>query len=125
MEEKKYELIKFNDGEFSLDVTVSPNDETMWLRPEDMALLFDVNRPAIVKHISNILSDGELEGSTCSILEQVQREGNRIIKRKIKYYNLDMIISVGYRVNSRRGIIFRRWANQVLKQYLLNGWHII
>ena len=114
MEEKKYELIKFNDGDFSLDVTVSPNDETMWLRPEDMALLFDVNRPAIVKHISNILSDGELEGSTCSILEQVQREGNRIIKRKIKYYNLDMIISVGYRVNSRRGILFQKWALEII-----------
>ena len=124
MEEKKYDLIKFSDGNFSLDVNVSPSEDTVWLRAEDMALLFDVNRPAIVKHISNILNERELEKSTCSILEQVHCEGNRLIKRKIKYYNLDMIISVGYRVKSKRGILFRRWATQVLKQYLLNGYAI-
>lgn len=69
-----------------------------------MASLFNVNRPAIVKHVSNILRTGELDNSTCSILEQVQNEGSRTIKRKVYYYSLDMIISVGYRVNSRRGI---------------------
>ena len=83
-----------------------------------MAELFNVNRPAIVKHISNILNDKELENSICSILEQVQIEGNRKITRKIKIYNLEMIISVGYRVKSQRGIVFRRWANKVLKEYL-------
>ncbi|MDD3382868.1 MAG: RhuM family protein [Bacilli bacterium] len=89
-----------------------------------MAKLFLVNRPAIVKHISNIISDEELGNSTCSILEQVELEGNRSVKRKIKVYNLDMIISVGYRVKSQRGIVFRRWANKVLKNYLIQGYAI-
>ena len=123
-EEKKYELIKFEDGDFSLDVNVSPEEYTVWLKTEDMASLFNVNRPAIVKHISNILNEGELDSSTCSILEQVHREGNRDVKRNVNYYNLDMIISVGYRVKSKRGIQFRKWANSILKQYLLNGYAI-
>ena len=123
-QEKKYELIKFEDGDFSLDVNVSPEEYTVWLKTEDMASLFNVNRPAIVKHISNILNEGELDSSTCSILEQVHREGNRDVKRNVNYYNLDMIISVGYRVKSKRGIQFRKWANSILKQYLLNGYAI-
>ena len=123
-QEKKYELIKFEDGDFSLDVNVSPEGYTVWLKTEDMASLFNVNRPAIVKHISNILNEGELDSSTCSILEQVHREGNRDVKRNVNYYNLDMIISVGYRVKSKRGIQFRKWANSILKQYLLNGYAI-
>ena len=123
-QEEKYELIKFEDGDFSLDVNVSPEEYTVWLKTEDMASLFNVNRPAIVKHISNILNEGELDSSTCSILEQVHREGNRDVKRNVNYYNLDMIISVGYRVKSKRGIQFRKWANSILKQYLLNGYAI-
>lgn len=110
---ERYEVIKFIDNEFEMDVNVSPNEETVWLTQEQMSYLFDVNRQAIGKHINNILSENELTISTCSILEQVQIEGNRIIKRKIKIYNLDMIISVGYRVKSKRGILFRRWANSV------------
>ncbi|MDE7105692.1 MAG: virulence RhuM family protein, partial [Anaeroplasmataceae bacterium] len=119
-----YDLIKFEDGEFSLDVSVSPIEDTVWLTANQMAILFNVQRPAILKHISNILSSKELDISTCSFLEQVQMEGNRLIKRKIKYYNLDMIISVGYRVNSKRGILFRKRATSVLKQYMLNGYSI-
>ena len=76
------------------------------------------------KHILNIIKDGELDNSTISILEKVQFEGERQVKRKIKLYNLDMIISVGYRVKSQRGIIFRRWANKVLKEYLIQGYSI-
>ena len=121
---EKYDIVKFVDDDFELDVRADKENETVWLRAEDMASLFDVNRPAIVKHINNILNDGELDDSTCSILEQVQHEGNRSIKRKINYYNLDMIISVGYRVKSQRGIIFRRWANKVLKDYLIQGYSI-
>ena len=109
----KYELIKFEDCEFSLDVNVSPDEDTIWLRTEDMALLFNVKRPAIVKHISNILNEGELDSSTCSILEQVQYEGNRIIKRKIKYYNLDTTKAVGYRIKSKR---LSKFMDQVLNQ---------
>ena len=77
------------------------------------------------KHILNIIKDGELDNSTISILEKVQFEGERQVKRKIKLYNLDMIISVVYRVKSQRGIIFRRWANKVLKEYLIKGYSII
>ena len=124
-EEKKYELIKFNDGEFSLDVNVSPSEETVWLTQEEMAMLFEVDRSRIVRHINNIYKDNELDyNPTCAENAQVQKEGNRMIKRIIKRYNLDMIIAVGYRVNSRRGTLFRKWANQVLKQYLLNGYII-
>ena len=83
----------------------------MWLTAEEMALLFKVNRPAIVKHIGNILKDGELEYSTCSILEQVQIEGSRKIKRRIKIYNLEMIVSVGFRINSKYGIRFHKHRN--------------
>lgn len=97
----------------------------MWLTQEELSLLFDVNIPAVNKHILNIIKDGELDNSTISILEKVQFEGERQVKRKIKLYNLDMIISVGYRVKSQRGIIFRRWANKVLKEYLIKGYSII
>ena len=107
-----------------MDVRTDINNDTVWLRPEEMASLFSVNRPAIVKHIANIINDGELDKSTCSILEQVQIEGNRRVTRKIKIYNLDMIIYVGYRVKSQRGIIFRKWANKVLKEYLIQGYAI-
>ena len=119
---EKYEIVKFVDNEFELEVRADKENETVWLRAEEMAELFSVNRPAIVKHVSNILKDGELDSSTCSILEQVQTEGNRQVKRTIKLYNLDMIISVGYRVKSQRGIVFRRWANKVLKDYLVQGY---
>ncbi|MBR6072673.1 MAG: virulence RhuM family protein [Acholeplasmatales bacterium] len=124
-EEKKYNLVKFEDGDFSLEVNVSPNEETVWLTQEQMALLFNVDRTRIVRHINNIYGDNELDIlSTCAENAQVQFEGARQVKRKIKIYNLDMIIAVGYRVNSKRGTQFRKWANSVLKQYLLNGYAI-
>ena len=125
IQEKKYELIKFEDGDFSLDVNVSPEEDTVWLTQEQMALLFNVDRTRIVRHINNIYVDNELDIlSTCAENAQVQFEGARQVKRKIKIYNLDMIIAVGYRVNSKRGTQFRKWANSVLKQYLLNGYAI-
>ena len=125
IQEKKYEVIKFEDGNFSLDVNVSPNKETVWLTQEQMALLFNVDRTRIVRHINNIYNDNELDMlSTCAENAQVQFEGARQVKRKIKIYNLDMIIAVGYRVNSKRGTQFRKWANSVLKQYLINGYAI-
>ena len=124
MSETKYEIVKFVDNDFELEVNVSPVEETVWLTAEEMAVLFDVQRPAIVKHTVNIVSSGELEASTCSILEQVHFEGSRKVTRKSNIYNLDMIIAVGYRVNSKRGTLFRRWANKVLKQYLFKGYAI-
>ena len=124
MEQEKYEIVKFVDNGFELEVNVSPAEETVWLTVDQLAKLFGVQVPAIVKHVSNIISSGELELSTISILEKVQNEGVRRIRRRNKIYNLDMIIAVGYRVNSKRGTIFRQWANRVLKQYMLKGYSI-
>ena len=120
----KFDLVRFTDNDFELDVRADSENETVWLTTEEMASLFRVNRPAIVKHIGNILKDEELDSSTCSVLEQVQIEGSRKIKRKIKIYNLEMIVSVGFRVNSKQGIIFRRWANTKIKEYLVKGYSI-
>ena len=120
--ENKYELIKFEDGDFSLDVNVSPHEETVWLSQEQIAILFEVNIPAVNKHIKNILLSRELDDSTISKMEIVRLEGKRKIVRTINIYNLDMIISIGYRVKSVRGILFRRWANSILKQYLIKGY---
>lgn len=121
----KYETVKFNNDSVEIDVTVSPLEDTVWLSQEQMALLFNVNVPAVNKHIKNIISENELDvGSTVSKMEIVRYEGNRRVKRNINIYNLDMIISVGYKVNSVEGIKFRRWANKVLKEYLLKGYII-
>ena len=117
-----YELIKFIDNDFSLDVNVDYEKETVWLTQEQMASLFDVDRTRIVRHIANIYADTELdEKVTCAENAQVQIEGQRKVTRKIKAYNLDMIISVGYRVKSKRGILFRKWATRILKDYLIKG----
>ena len=90
-----------------------------------MAELFQTDRTSIVRHINKIYADDELDrDSTCAKIAQVQKEGQRIVRRSIPYFNLDMIISVGYRVNSKRGVKFRQWANRVLKQYLIKGYAI-
>lgn len=120
-QEKKYDLIKFEDGEFSLDVNVSPEEETVWLTQNDMALLFGVNRTRVTRHVNNIINEGELPVSVCAENALTASDGKVYL---VKYYNLDMIIAVGYRVNSKRGTLFRKWANSVLKQYLLNGYAI-
>ena len=121
----KYEVIKFKDNEFEMDVNVSPNEETVWLTQEQIVLLFLTTKQNVSFHINNIIDSNELDvNSTVKEILTVRIEGKRKITRKIKYYNLDMIISIGYRVNSKRGILFRKWANSVLKQYLLNGYVI-
>ena len=121
----KYQMVKFTDNGFELDVRADSENETVWLTQEEMALLFGVDRTRIVRHLNAIYKDGELpEKSTCAENAQVQFEGKRKVKRIIKLYNLDMIISVGYRVKSQRGIAFRRWANQILKGYLVQGYSI-
>ena len=120
-----YEIVKFIDNEFEIDVRTDRENDTVWLTQDEMALLFDVDRTRILRHISNIYSDGELDlFSTCAENAQVQVEGARKVKRRIKIYNLDMIISVGYRVKSKRGIIFRKWANKILKEYLIQGYSV-
>ena len=111
------------NGQTQIDVRVQ--DETVWLTQEQMSLLFGTDRSAITKHIKNIIKDGELpENTTCAKIAQVQKEGNRTITRHIKYYNLDMILSVGYRVTSKTATQFRIWATRTLKDYLLNGYVI-
>ena len=115
------EIVIFNPDE-TIRLEVRVKDETVWLTQAQMSLLFGVQRQAITKHLKNIFSSGELdEETTCSNLEQVQIEGNRKVLRRIEIYNLDVIISVGFRVNTKRGILFRKWANSVLKEYLLRG----
>ena len=118
---KNYELVKFTDNGFELDVRTDAENETVWLTAEEMSELFKVDRTVIIRHVNNIINSKELNKSTCAILAQVQIEGSRTVKRKTRIHNLDMIISVGYRVNSKRGIMFRRWANSVLKEYLIQG----
>lgn len=119
----KFDIIVFNDEDISLEVNFDKENETVWLTQSEMAILFGVDRTRIVRHISNIYRDGELdEFSTSAENAQVRLEGNREIKRAVKIYNLDMIISVGYRVNSKKGILFRKWANNILKKYLVEGY---
>ena len=119
--EKKYDLIKFEDGDFSLDVKVSPYEDTVWLSQNEMAMLFDTTKQNISLHIKNIMSDGELDVSVVKDFLTTASDGKKYLT---KMYNLDMIIAVGYRVNSKRGTLFRRWASFVLKQYLLNGYAV-
>ena len=120
-QEKKYDLIKFEDGDFSLDVNVSPDEYTVWLAQRDLTLLFNVDKSRISRHIKNILDEGELDFSVVAESATTGIDGKTYSTR---YYNLDMIIAIGYRVNSKRGTQFRKWANSILKQYLLNGYAI-
>lgn len=98
-------IIKFMNGDLQIDVTVSPNEETVWLNRNQLATLFDRDVKTIDKHINNALKE-ELDSSTVAKFATVQKEGSRNITREIDYYNLDMIISVGYRVKSQNGVIF-------------------
>jgi hypothetical protein len=123
MEENKIVIYQTEDGQTQIDVRME--DETVWLTQAQMAELFQTDRTSIVRHINNIYKIDELDrDSTCAKIAQVQIEGNRKVNRSISFYNLDMIISVGYRVNSKRGIKFRQWANRVLKDYLVKGYAV-
>ena len=118
------EIILYQPDE-TVRLEVRLEDDTVWLNQQQMADLFGTNRQAITKHLKNIYSVNELKKtSTCSILELVRQEGTRKVTRKIEFYNLDVIISVGFRVNTKRGIEFRTWANRVLKDHLLRGYSI-
>ena len=121
MEENKIIIYQTEDGQTQIDVRLE--NETVWLTQAQMAELFQTDRTSIVRHINNIYKDEELvRESTCAKIAQVQSEGKRSVKRTIPFFNLDMIISVGYRVNSKRGVRFRQWANRILKEYLINGY---
>lgn len=123
MNESNIVLYETEDGKINVDVILK--DETIWLTQKSMSELFDVNSQAITKHLHNIFKEGELKKElTCSKMEQVQKEGNRIVKRNIEFYNLDAIIAVGYRVNSKKATQFRIWATNVLKEYMIKGFKI-
>jgi len=108
------------DGQVKVEVFL--HDETIWLPQKRIAELFGVGVSAISKHLDNIYESGELEKeATISILETVQQEGRRHVKRKIEFYNLDVIVSVGYRVNSSKATRFRIWATKLLKEYIIKG----
>ncbi len=113
-------LFQTQGGETKIEVRLS--NETVWLTADQMAELFQRDRSTIQRHVKRIYEEGELKPeSTCAFFAQVQTEGKRQVERQIPIYNLDMIISVGYRVNSHRGVQFRQWATQVLKEYMIKG----
>lgn len=120
--DKQFEFLMYKSAEEDVSVNALIKDETIWLTQKSMAELFDVDVPAISKHLSNIYTDGELlKDSTISKMEIVQQEGTRHVKREQNFYNLDAIISVGYRVNSRKATQFRIWATSILKEYMIKG----
>ena len=118
MNDKNYDLIKFEDGDFSLDVNVSPSEDTVWLTQAQLAELYDRDISVISRHIRNILLESECSESNLQKMQITSSD------KPIILYDLEIVISIGYRVKSKRGILFRRWANSILKQYLLNG-HVI
>ena len=118
------DIVIFKNGELELEVSVSKDRETVWLSQKQMSQLFKVSTDNVGLHIKNILDEQELDSSTAEESSVVQKEGNRFVKRKIKDYNLDMILAVGYRVKSPNGIVFRKWATSILKDYMLKGYAI-
>ena len=121
MEENKIVIYQTDDGQTQIDVRLE--NETVWLTQKQIAELFGTKRPAITKHLKNIYSSEELdENSTCSILEHMGNDGKQAYSTK--YYNLDAILSVGYRVNSKNATRFRQWANKVLKSFLVKGYAV-
>jgi death-on-curing family protein len=121
MEKSEIKIYQTKEGATSIEVKLE--NDTVWLNQYQLEELFETNRTSINRHISNIYKSQELnEDSTCAKIAQVQNEGGRKVTRSIKYYNLDLIIAVGYRVNSRRGTEFRKWANEILKDYLVKGY---
>ena len=123
MDKDQIIIYQTSDGQTAIDVKLT--DDTIWLNQYQLVDLFDTDRTSLTKHIKNIYQSGELdEDSTCAKFAQVRNEGLRKIKRDITHYNLDLIISVGHRVNSKRGTQFRIWANKILKDYLIKGYVI-
>lgn len=113
------EIIKFVNGNLELDVTVSPDKETVWLSANQMAILFDRDEKTIRKHINNTFKDQEVEKENNT--QKMRVVG---VKQSVPFYSLDVIISVGYRVKSQNGIIFRKWATSILKDYMIKGYAV-
>lgn len=120
--EREFQFLMYHAADEEIAVDAVVKDDTIWLTQKDMAELFGVEVPAISKHLSNIFAEGELDpNATISKMETVRQEGSRNVRRQLDFYNLDAIISVGYRVNSRRATHFRIWATGVLKEYMIKG----
>lgn len=124
MTENNNPIIIYQGSNGEIILKKDSENETIWANQKEIAEIFDINVPAINKHIKNILKENELDASTISILETVQKEGSREVKRKVEYYNLDMLISVGYRINSLKGTKFRQWATKTLKKHITQGFTI-
>lgn len=120
--EKKNEIILFENQGVKLEVNLK--DETVWLNLDQMSNLFGRDKSVISRHIKNAMSEELQDIPTVANFATVQNEGGRTITRNIEYYNLDVIISVGYRVKSQNGVIFRQWANKILKDYMLKGYAV-
>jgi len=118
----KNELVIYRGKHGDVKLKADWRGDTVWATQEQIAQLFDVDRSGVVRHINNIYKTNELKkNATCAKIAQVQLEGNRKVKREVPIFNLDMILSVGYRVNSAKATEFRKWANTVLRDYLLRG----
>ena len=125
MDESNGDIIIYQTEDGLTKINVKIENETVWLSQQQMAELFSTSRTNIIEHINNIYEEEELDkNSTCQNFRQVQKEGKRNIARNIPFYNLDMIISVGYRVKSKNGIVFRKWANKIIKDYLIKGYAV-
>ena len=121
----KKEIVLFTDGNVALEVPITPEQDTVWLNRNQMAELFERDVKTIGKHVNNALKE-ELQDQTATVANFaiVQKEGERSVMRQVAHYNLDVIISVGYRVKSKRGIAFRKWANKVLRDYIVKGYAV-
>lgn len=122
-----YEIVVFENGELKLDVSVTPNTDTVWLNLEQISTLFNKNKSTISRHISNILEEELSDEVVVANFATTTKHGamsDKTQTHNVKYYNLDVIISVGYRVKSKEGVTFRKWANHILKQYMLKGYAI-
>ena len=121
----KKEIVLFTDGNVALEVPITPEQDTVWLNRNQMAELFERDVKTIGKHVNNALKE-ELQDQTATVANFaiVQKEGERSVVRQVAHYNLDVIISVGYRVKSKRGIAFRKWANKVLRDYIVKGYAV-
>ena len=118
---EKNEIVLFTDNDIKLEVPITPEQETVWLTQEQMSVLFETARSSIAYHIGKIFKEGELDkNSSVDIFDRSENKESR----PPMYYNLDVIISVGYRVKSKRGIAFRKWANSVLKEYIIKGYAV-
>ena len=118
-------IVIYKTSNNQIDVEIDYKNDTLWLNVEKISDLFEKDRSTVQRHIKNIYKEGELEqGATCAFFAQVQKEGSRNVTRQIPYYNLDVILAVGYRVSSKVATDFRKWATGVLKQYLVSGYAI-